>query len=466
MLKYLLVFLLFSSTFGLAQQTTLKKGIVNGEVSIGDSTDVTYSLYLPETFETSKVYPVIFVFDPKGEGTRAAHLFRSGMVQDEFIIASNNQELSDSLEVNIEYGIRFMNNVLRNFPIDSENIYLAGLDKGAAVASGLTFVISNVTGVLAINDIFLNLRLLNKRKEGIILGMVGDASPNYYKMRTGFNQLKKYNRDNLLYVYEDEGGWPRTDYLGSIFNRLFQLNLDNQDRELSQDYINASFEADYSTADALVKRQLPLIADDFLDDLKDKYRRKHDLDSIRDLNRQLRRLRSFKNARRAASQSAEEELFLLEDLDYFLIQDVSMANYENLGYWDDKIQQFEAASQNNGNPQEQKVAKRVLGFIKNSLDDYEQSMASSANVGVDQQIFINVLKTVYNPKDYDAYQRIISIAAKENDINTAYFYLEELLKNGFQDYNRLYNLPYTESLKITPTYNAIIDDYLNKSRDQ
>lgn len=462
MRTFLLIVLILSSSLGFGQQVTLKKGVVNGEVSIGDSTDVTYALYLPESFDTSKFYPVVFVFDPLGEGTRAAHLFRSGMPQDNFIIASNNQKLSDSLEVNIEYGIRFMNNVLRNFPIDSDNIYLAGLEKGAAVASGLTFVISNVTGVLAINDIFLNFRLLDKKKQGIILGMVGDASPNYYKMRTGFNQLKKYNRDDLLYVYEGEGGWPRTDYLGSIFNRLFQLNLDNQDIELSQDYINAAFNSDYSTADALINRQLPLIADDFLDDLKDKYRRKHDLDSIRDLNRQLRRLRSFKNARRAESQSGEEELFLLEDLDYFLIQDVSMANYENLGYWDDKIQQFEAASQNNGNPQEQKVAKRMLGFIKNSLEDYEQSMTTSADVGVDQRIFISVLKTVYNPKDYDAYQKIISIAAKENDVNTAYFYLEELLKNGFQDYNRLYNLPNTEALKITPTYNAIINNYLDK----
>ena len=65
---------------------------------------------------------------------------------------------------------------------------------------------------------------------------------------------------------------------------------------------------------------------------------------------------------------------------------------------------------------------------------------------------------------YTAYLDIISLAAIDGDDNTAYFYLEELLKQGYDDYEALYSIPKTELLRIKPTYNELVESYLGKSK--
>ena len=123
--------------------------------------------------------------------------------------------------------------------------------------------------------------------------------------------------------------------------------------------------------------------------------------------------------------------------------------------------QFEAASKNNSKPREQEVAHRILGFIDYKIEDF---LFLNTQRLIPQRIFVNVLNTLLHPEESQSYLNIISLSAQDKDYNTAYFYLEELLKQGYGDYESLYEIPNTELLKIKPTYNQLIKSYLGKAK--
>lgn len=103
----------------------------------------------------------------------------------------------------------------------------------------------------------------------------------------------------------------------------------------------------------------------------------------------------------------------------------------------------------------------MLGYIDYTLNDF----LTLNTIGLmDQRIFSNVLMTILQPNEYKPYLDIIGLSAKDEDYNTAYFYLEELLKQGYTSYDALYEIPNTELLKIKPIYNELIRTYLGKSK--
>ena len=75
-----------------------------------------------------------------------------------------------------------------------------------------------------------------------------------------------------------------------------------------------------------------------------------------------------------------------------------------------------------------------------------------------------MLKTITQPKEYSYYLKIISYSTKIDDYGTSLFYLEELLKNGYTDKEKLYELENTALLRITPEFNEIVEKYLKKAR--
>ena len=461
----ILLFFLFSIGLAHGQKMRLQKGMVNEGIAISDSLQDTYALFIPSNFDPKTPNKILYVFDPMGDGVRAARLFMTALPTDDFVIATNQFPLTDDLESNMNKIIKLIENTSSIIKMNPQQIYVAGLDEGARVASGLTYLVTNLAGVLLVNDVFMRYDLQPKKKNEIVLGLTGNASPNYYKMQSAFDRLQFMNKDDKLFEYDGEDGWPRLDYLGTVFSTLYFLRQDADNKELVDELVEHSFKKDSTTVDALVARQDYRIAYKLIGQLKDKYRGLMKLRPLRKQIQQLRRNKGYRDERNRINDDAEDEAILLDDLNYFLDNDLFLADFENLGYWNDRVTQFKKAEENPSKPYEQQVAKRMLGFIKNSLNEYGQNMNSTV-MSADQLIFFYVLKTVVNPKDYAAYRKVISLAAKDNDDNTAYFYLEEMLKNGYKDYDALYTIPETEVIRISPVFNKIVKKYFDKSKYQ
>ncbi len=450
-----------SVTFG--QAFKLTKGAVNENIVINDSIKETFALYVPKDFDPEKTYKMLFVMDPDGSGIRASRLFISEMVTDDFVIATNEWKLGDDLEVNVALMSSMVQRVVSSIRLNKNHIYAAGLEEGASTASGLSYILSGFSGMLLVNDIFYKNDRINQNNKEISLGLVGNSSANYYKMDATFDILKAKNSDNDLYQYDGDSGWPQSNYLSSMFSTLYFRVAEEAKEEISDSLVRNYFVNDSTTAEMLIRKKQYLIAYDFIDALKDKYRGKMKLSPLRKQISALRRDRGYTQARRMVNQNAENELFLKEDLAYFLEDDIAKANFENLGYWDDRIREFDTAAATSAKPYEQRVAKRMLGYVDNMINAYK-TVLNSGVFSTDQAIFYNVLRTVVDPDDYDSYMKIISLSAKDNDEKTVYFYLEKLLKNGYKSYDALYEIPGTEVLHISPEFNELVKKYLGKSK--
>ncbi|WP_031426130.1 hypothetical protein [Flavimarina sp. Hel_I_48] len=464
-MRYILL-LLFSLGIGqasVAQALKLTKGVVNENISINDSIKETFALYVPKDFDPNTNYKTLFLLDPDGNGARASKLFISDMAGDDFIIASNEWKLGEDLELNVANAAAMVQRVASNIRMNSSHIYAAGLKQGATTASALSYVLSGFAGILAIDDIFYRNELRKGPEQPIFMGLVGDASANYYKMYGIFDALKAKNKANSLFEYEGEGEWPQSSYLSAMFGTLYFRAAERAGEELNDTLVRRHFVRDSITAEMLARKQEFLVAYDFIDALKDKYRGKIKLKPLRQQIRKVRGERGYAAARRRENRNSEDELFLKEDLNYFLEQDIATASFENLGYWDERIQELDTAAGNTAKPYEQKVARRMLGLLDSSLEAYDAAFASGA-FNLEQVIFYNVLKTVIDRKDYEAYKKVISLTAKDNDDKTAYFYLDKMLKNGYKDYEALYEIPDTEVLHISEEFNKIVEEYFGKSK--
>ena len=85
-------------------------------------------------------------------------------------------------------------------------------------------------------------------------------------------------------------------------------------------------------------------------------------------------------------------------------------------------------------------------------------------VDYDALILLYMLKTITDPEAPENYLQVVSLTAKYDDYGTALFYLEELLKRGYQDRAALYALDHTALLRISPEFNAMIAKYLGEAR--
>ncbi|MGB3774873.1 MAG: hypothetical protein WA951_06415 [Leeuwenhoekiella sp.] len=447
----------------IGQSLKLTKGAITQDLTINDSTSERFSLYVPKDFDPQKSYKTLFLFDPQGNGIRATRLLTSSMVTDDYVIASNEWKLSDDLEVNINVAAKMIQRVVANILVDRKHVYAAGLDEGALTASGLTYVLNGIQGLLLVNDVFYKNQNRISQETPITIGLVANSSENYYKVNDIFDSLKGVSKSNDLYIYEGDGGWPESSYFSSLFSTLQFRVSEKMDDPLSDSLVRKSFVQDSTTAEILRRKKEYLIAYDFIDLLKDKYRGKMNLRPLRNQIQELRRDKGYRNARRSFNRNIEEEYFLKEDLSYFLQEDIAMASFDNLGYWDERMRELDTAKNNDKKPYEQLVAKRVTGYVDGMLKAYETAFDSRI-LSLEQAIFFNVLKSVIHPKDFEAYKNIISLTAKDNDDKTAYFYLDKMLSNGYKDYEAVYDIPDTEVLHISTEFNKIVKKYFGKSK--
>lgn len=478
MTKYSLAILAFllCLTVNAQDSIVITKGRVTENIKI-NKTDLTYSLYLPASYSPEKKYPVIFALDPDGDAIRTARLFTAATGALDFIVAANEFKFTDSTEVNITNTMEMMNHVILSVSTDQDQFYVSGLNEGGVVASSISYVVAGIAGTLPINDVFFKVNFLALKNRGFVSGLVANASVDYYKMVDAFDNLAAAKSENKLYKYPEADGWPITSVLSTAISNLYFLRNDQLGKELPEKTIEATLNADLSTAQYLIQNRHYLIAENYIKDFKDKYRNKHDLDTLRYLLRDLRDDPGFKTANKTAEGDEYDEFYLLEDLTYFLSLDVGTANFENLAYWDQKIQDLEAAAQNAYKSSEAIVAQRLLGFLNasvkayiKSVEEYNTPTSDSSVVkkkeSIDKRMYPHILMTFLQPDNADSYMRLISLAAEDNDSNTAYFYLEELLRTGYRDYDAIYEIPETDVIKISPAYNEIVKTYFFKSKYQ
>lgn len=451
----LLVLLLFCSAATLAQE--LQKGVVIPAVQLENSQEKSYALYLPNSYETSQTYPIVVVFDDKGKGAAAVQRFTIGANLTQSIVVSPNYILSDSLNVSLKQSAHLINTIYETYAVDPNKLILAGENKGAMIASSSAHLSNDVYGVIAINDVFIDENILKKATKVRFVIINKDTGPHYYKLRV-YDGRTSF-REKLLgyYEYGTTDTWPDAGYLSAAMVDLLK-NTDDQ-AEIESYYNN-----DLAFGDLLYKKQRALEAFDFIFDLKKKYKNQVDLDLQKELLKRIRSSTTYRVGKLQRNEARFEEQLLLQDFVFFLEEDTQKAFFDNLGWWNFQMDELDTTIDSTAqNKQERKAAQRLKSYLNNKVEEKHELYAYNGGT-LEQLLFTNILRTLVNPNNQEAFLNCISLSAKEGDANAALFYLEELLRTGYKEYDSLYNIPGTTAVKISQEWNELIKAYLGKSK--
>ncbi len=463
-MRYLsLIFLFLSFQASIAQEITLKKGVVLDSLVVSDSLAESFAVYLPRDFSLDRTWPVVFLFDNKGRGGRSAQLFREAAEEQGYIVAaSNNIVENDSLLNNTKVATRLMYRVFNLFPIDKNGLYTAGIMEGARVASLLPTIFSDIKGVLAIGDIWINDDYIKNKAKFSLVGIAGDKNYKSRNIEETVSLLSKTGLPAEFYRYEGGEEWPYGDIISNALGSFTLQAMVKGIRPRNDSLVEKLYRNELETAEQFRRKMQHFIAMELLENMETKYNFYNKDDELKERQKEIRRSRPFRTQRREYNTAEVMEFELLERYLYFFTEDVYSANFENLGWWGQQIKELEEMQVGNNQP-ESKMAFRVEGFLqdmaKNTFKDLKAKKAA-----IDPLIFTAILQTIFDKENPEGYKNIISLSAQDGDYYTALLYLEDLLKTGYDDMEALYDIPGTLDLKLSPEYNELVKKYLGESK--
>lgn len=453
-MRLLLLFLGLTSLV-LAQEQ--QAGVVNPAIETQEFAQRSYALYLPESYNVNQNLPLVLYLDPSGKGAAAAQRFSIGANKTNSIIVAPNFIFSQELDLGIKELQNFLSEILKKYPIDTNKVIIAGADDGALFACGAAHLVKNISGVIAINEVFIDENVLRKNGGANFVLINEVTAATFYKMKA-YEDLYSF-RESLkgYYEYNAASRQPEAGYLAAALTDLLMPKDASTVQQL--------YDSELAFGTSLYKRRKHLEAYDYVNDLKKQYKKAVDLDGQKELIKTIRASNGFKVKRLQRNEARYEEILLLEDFSYFLEEDTRDALFDNLGWWNSQMDALDVKIDSTAtNEQERISTKRLKHYIQRRVEEKYELMTVSAIQQPEKLLFINILRTLVNPNNQDAFIQTIALSAKEGDENAVLFYLEELLRSGYTDMASLYTIDGTSAIRLSKAYNEIIKAYLGSSK--
>ncbi len=470
----LLIFLLVGVFYHVkSQEFVLKKGVVQDSVRINDSIPESYAVYLPSKYDPGKEWPILFAMDMQGRGKQVVHMFQEAAEEQGYIVTGSNN-IHDSLSIaqNITVVSRMFNSAFSLFSINKGRAYTAGFSNGAKLASLIPSLIRPVEGVLSFGSTIPYIELLDRKNPFLFIGIVGRSDFNYLEMldakNKSFSTQKYLDRDriltdNFLLSFEGEHEWPDKRYFQKGLEIFTLKAMQKGTIQKDSAYITKIYNIEFSELNDYVINNDMAAAVNLADEMLTKFKGLVDLNQLKKRTKALKKDKSYNLQNRKERKFFQKEYFIRKDYDYNLNDDVLTLNYNNLGWWNYQMGEIKKQIAS-PDPLEKEMGKRLLGYLNALIEDNINLELAQNPLNDEALSFLWMVKTITAPKEFSNYLKIISDSAKYEDFGTALFYLEELLKNGYENKTELYLLEHTALLRITPEFNEIIDKYLKDAR--
>ncbi len=432
-------------------------------IPVQDSIPSSYSLYLPRDFTTEKKWPLLLVFDMEGKERQAISIFVGPAEKEGYILAAPKVKDTVSLTNNMIVTNNVLEEIVNLLPIQNGRIYTAGASAGGRFAGLVPIFIRGVNGAISMGASLTNTDLLNVRRPFHFIGMVSKNDYNYTTMLDDEKILDRYKFPNQVLLHDAKSAWPEVTYLQKGL-QLFTLaamgrNLIPKDSL----YVENAYDEDVAKVNLLKNSGQLIWAEQYMGEMMSMYGAHKNLDSLREVQKELRRDKQFRAMRRAENAAISKEILLKENYQYDMEEDMFAHNFKNLGWWNYQMTELDKFI-NGSNIHEQEMGHRLIGFLNALAEDNIELVRSGQVIDEDALAFLYMLKTILEPENFEFYLKTISLSAKNEDFGTALFYLEEAFKNGFKDKDKLYSLEDTALLRITPEFNKMVEKYLKDAR--
>jgi hypothetical protein len=180
-----------------------------------EDTGQTYCIALPSGFDPARLYPVVFVFDPHGDGHLAVNTFRAGASEFGFIVAGSNV-IRNGYE-KTEYALQLLaGDVTRRYPVDKDRIYAAGFSGGGRVAQEFSQMNTDIKAITSMGAGYSVDQAGILRNKVSMLLIAGNRDFNYHEVRNSYPLLNAAGIHYYILEFPGIHAWPGADIIHDV----------------------------------------------------------------------------------------------------------------------------------------------------------------------------------------------------------------------------------------------------------
>ncbi len=238
-----------------AQPGQPARGTLVEHVSCPSDPTQTYTLYLPSSYQPSRTWPLLLVFDPGGRAARAAEIFRAAAERFGWIIAASENSRNGPWEPTLRAVNAMWPALLGGYSVDERRVYAAGHSGGATVAWMLARQTGQIAGVIVSgqpnpesND--------SKGKPFAWFGMAGHVDFNFMEVKKIDQDLARTSNPHRVEFFDGGHQWPPPDLVARAFAWMEIVAMKDGRRSRDQDLARTLVGEDMTRAGELEQRGL------------------------------------------------------------------------------------------------------------------------------------------------------------------------------------------------------------------
>ena len=437
----------------------LKKGSIN-VIRIPDTSQaIAADLFIPSTFSTQLSWPLLVHVNRIDEDRRNFKNWRGLYEELGFIVisiqVSHTQELKEQLRL-IRHSLVYLS---KQVSVQRYQMYSIGKGRNAELSSLLPLIFPFIKGTVAIEDTY-NFRKIKKFKNRFYFTGISDKKQ--YTL-TDFEQIRKYLKQNRITAEVFEKDSNLAGELTAIKKALNFFRIKEMTRKRIQKdslWIKRQFDESYTAAIQFINDKNFLEGYNELRQIESTFRFIYNVDTVKNELNRIKKLPKYRKQKGIFNTEIFQEQQWRNTLLSALTEDLQVKAFYNLTWWEREMKNLHKAKTQKKNIDNSWVL-RVENFLTTLLQ------MSKSNVKIDdkeRKLLIAMIENKVNPVKTDSYLEIISYLAYLQDYNTALLYLEKLLQTGYDDFDSLYEIEHTLSLKIRPDYNELVKKHLGRSK--
>jgi dienelactone hydrolase len=425
-----------------------ESGKILKQIDLGDGGG-SIALYLPASYTTNEQYPVIYCFDPDGNGSFPLERYKALAEEFGYILIGSNTSKNGSdanqLSAHLQRLLPWATN---HYAIDKAQQYAIGFSGGARVAAGLAQNNPAIRAVIGCSAGFTP----SSQRQFPFLGMVGDGDFNYREMKQLEALLNTTAAISHLTVFHGTHQWPEMEVARDAF--LFTKLEGERGLGAEKDdwFITNTYEHEIAFAARLIADE-NLIAEGIQQARKVAafYSDLIDLTAVEQL---------IKTAESTdVWQEYQNELKLSLAVESRLQAEYMSIIADHLTAWKDEVTRLNKAAAATDASLEKARAQRLKGYMGIMAYSLSNRALRQGDLVLLRKNLLAYQAAEPNNSEW-AYLRAV-LLMRENDASGALQSLEQSFELGFDDLQRFETDPEFEFLRSLPEYSEFASKLTN-----
>jgi hypothetical protein len=430
----------------------LPKGLVIDSVICSDNSSQIYSIYIPSNYDTTKKWPIIYCFDPHGNGNLPVKLYKDLAEKYGFILAGTYNSKNGMAWENCETASQaLMKDTWMRLSLDNNRLYTCGFSGGAMVASMIAISEGGIAGVISCGGGFPQDHSI--KQPFTYISLVGEKDFHYVSVKQLDKLLDSTSLTHQFIVFDGKHQWPP------------QLCLEQAMQWLDMDAMRTKIMPKNDSMIKSIQDRLILEAEDWhkkRNIVQEYYTYKELLNYMRDLadmGKYAAIIQQLENSETLQKYLRDEETLEAEE-DQEILEFRAHISRMDETWWENKISIMKKLVYADSTSPEALQTQRMLGYL--SLEMYMGSVSelNERNYAA-SSYFVNLYDMV-DPENPEHSYLNACLDMIDHQSDKALDLLNDAVKQGFSDSRRLENDSNFVALHDKPEFKKLLKEIASK----